>query len=127
MGAPQTFMAASVAELIADVQQLAGEVHALELKLPEVTADIRGSAEAVKAAAKTTLDDFQAMGHALMNVMTKEVSAQRTASLKANDQAANATKGALGHFTKYFWLVIGLLGVNTVLTVALLAAVALRR
>ena len=127
MGAPQTFMAASVAELLADVQHLAGEVHALELKLPEITADIKGSAEAVKAAAKTTLDDFQAMGHALMNVMTKEVSAQRTASLKANDQAANTTKGALGQFTKYFWLLIGLVGVNTVLLVALLVMTASSR
>ncbi|MGJ7523720.1 hypothetical protein ACSFA0_24810 [Variovorax sp. LT1P1] len=127
MGAPQTFMAASVAELLADVQHLAGEVHALELKLPEITADIKGSAEAVKAAAKTTLDDFQAMGHALMNVMTKEVSAQRTASLKANDQAANTTKGALGQFTKYFWLLIALVGVNTVLLVALLVMTASSR
>lgn len=126
MGAPKTLMAAFHAELLEDVQRLAGEVHGLELKLPQITTDINASAVAMKVAAKTILDDYQAMGHALMNVMKHEVSAQRTASIKANDQAANATKTALGQFTKYFWLVIGILGVNTILLVALLVSLAFR-
>jgi hypothetical protein len=127
MTGSKTLLDALHAELLTDVQRLAAEVHDVQLKLPAIVADIRASADAVKVAADKNLSDFEAMGHGLVKVMRQEVTAQRAASLKANDQAANATKGALGQFTKYFWLLIGLLGVNSVLLIGLSVLVALRR
>ncbi|MDP9902418.1 hypothetical protein [Variovorax ginsengisoli] len=122
----KTLLDALHAELLTDVQRLAAEVEELNLKLPAITADMRGSAGAVTAAADKTLSDFEAMGHALVKVIRQEVVVHRAESIKANDQAANATRGALGQFTKYFWLLIGLLGANSILLVGLTAVVALR-
>lgn len=108
------------AELLVDVQRLAGEVHELQVQLPAITADIASSAEGVKVAARTAMTDFEAMGHGLMRAIRRQVDEERSASVTANAKSAQATKSALDQFTKYFWLLCGLTGMNTLLALAVL-------
>lgn len=107
------------AELLVDVQTLVGAVATLKTELPAKLADIEASAEAVKASAKAATEEFQAMGHALVGVMRREIEAEREASALASRNAASTTKKALEQFTKNFWLLSGLTAANFLLGLAM--------
>ena len=121
MNAPgKSLIDAFHAELLVEVQQLSAGIADLKSQVPSITADIQGSAEGVKSAAKQTLTDFEAMGLALMNVMRRHVAEEREAAGRANAEAAKHTKSALEGFTKYLWLLLGVSAVNTLLLAAIL-------
>ena len=121
MSGPKTWLDALHTELLTEVQTLSINVEALKVDLPKLTTDILESSVDLQTKATKAKTDFEGMGHALIQVMKRNVEAEREASVLANAKAAGATKTALADFTKYFWLLAALGIINTLLVAALLA------
>jgi len=117
---PTKWLDALHTELLIEVQTLSINVEALKVDVPKLTAEILESAVNLQTTANKAKTDFEGMGHALIQVMKRNVEAEREASVLANSKAASATKTALVDFTKYFWLLAALSAVNVLLVAALL-------
>ncbi|MDP9897345.1 hypothetical protein J2W32_006498 [Variovorax boronicumulans] len=108
------------AELLIDVQALAQNVEGFKGSIPKAVADIEGAAASVASATKSATSDFESMGHALIAILRRNISEERTAAIKANHESAMKTKHELEQFTKNFWLLTGLTAVNCLMLLALL-------
>lgn len=116
----RTALDALHAELLIDVQLLTQNVEGFKESIPKAVADLEGAADGVKAAAKSATTDFEAIGHALISVLRRNVEEERVAAAKANHESAMTTKRALEQFTKNFWLLTGLTAVNCLMSLALI-------
>lgn len=107
-------------EMLVDVQQLVSLVSGLKEDLPKIAAELGAHAGEVKSATQATRTEVQAMGEAFAAVIGKTLEAERKASRAARVEAEQLTKATLEGFTKYFWLLCGLVGLQAVLLIIVL-------
>lgn len=131
MAVPKTLMDALHAALLTDVNEvqravegLHAEVRNLKTSLPEIVSEISTEADQLKRTVKNTASEVEAMGKGLVGAVGRQLDVERQQSLKVHAETATLTKVTLDGFTKYFWLLMGLVGGNFVL-MAILLAVAL--
>lgn len=123
----QSVLDAFHAELLIGVVDLKTTVDELRVSLPEAKTELSAAADRVVAAGTKACSDFEAMGHGLMAAVRKEVSEERQASLAASHANALATKRLLEDFAKFFWLLTGLNIFATLILVAVLVVLLLKR
>ena len=121
-----TLLDALHSELLGEVQALTANVMHLKAELPSITQALQDSAARMSAVAAKTLTDFEAMGHALLEVSAQRSADERGAAAVAHVQNARTTEAALERFTHYFWMLSALTTVSVAVSIVTVTTLLLR-
>src|SRR5699024_2811752 len=118
---PTKMLDAVHVELLTDVQKLRLEVKEFTEEIPKIYNSVKEDVEASSLEVKSTFNDFKSMTEALALHVNTNTKKTLNETKTVNDNLTNQITKTFEPYTKYFWLLIGITTLNSLLIFLLIA------